>query len=247
MSGKTFRGEKMIVVHDKRLPYKYVEVLSAKMPGSVWYPLDMPAEGRAYSSIAFHPDIYFFRLDRKTLIHAPGVPEVLLDALTENGIDLVEGEGSPHGVYPQTVRYSAVRVGNIILHDLRHTDAVILRKVHEAGLKTVHVRQGYTRCSILVLNDEAIVTSDRGIAETAKKEGIEALCVASGHISLPGEKYGFIGGAGGSVPAGAVILLGDIDLHPDASRIKDFFYEKRTELICAEDMGLYDAGSLMIL
>lgn len=237
----------MLIIHDSRLPDEYIDVLKGKVPCSIWHPFDNPAESEVYSSILSHPDIYFFQADNNTLIHAPGVAESLLQELSNSGVNLIEGEASPCGTYPRTVRYNAVRLGDAVFHNLRCTDPVILEKVRQMGLKAVHVAQGYTRCSVLIVNDRAIVTHDPGISRAAEKEGLDVLLVEPGHVFLPYEEYGFLGGAGGKIPEGPVVLLGDLTSHPGAALIKDFFNRQGVGLIEVKGKGLYDAGSLMIL
>ncbi len=237
----------MLIIHDSRLPHEYTDTLKMSFPYSTWLPFDAPAESEVYSSILAHPDIYFFQADNNTLIYAPGVPGILLRKLRRNGVDLIEGEVSPGGTYPGTAGYNAVRVGDLVFHNPRCTEPVILKQARESGLRMVHVEQGYTRCSVLIVSEGAIVTTDRGIAGAAEKVGLDVLIVEPGHVFLPGEEYGFLGGSGGKIPGGPVMLLGDLSCHPEASRIKKFFNRQDAELIEVKGRRLYDAGSLMIL
>ncbi|MFC1548764.1 DUF6873 family GME fold protein [Candidatus Omnitrophota bacterium] len=200
---------------------------------------------RVYDSISCHPDIYFFQIDERTVIHAPGIPEDKLRILKGSGMELVAGEKDPQGIYPDTARYNAARVGDVIFHDLEITDPVIIDSARKRGLRTVSVKQGYTRCSLLAANDKALITSDRGIAEAAESVGINALFVSSGAVVLPGEKHGFIGGAGGGISGDKVILLGSLDEHPQKKEIRNFLGRYCDLLVELEDLPLYDAGSLM--
>ncbi len=235
----------MIIIHDKRLPEKYKDALSSKIPAIEWLPVQRSSG--VYESISCHADIYFFYLDKKTLIHAPGLEEQILDPLKNVGIDLIAGEKDPHSVYPDTALYNAVRIGDVMFHNLKYTDPSIIDIAGKKGIKMVHINQGYARCSTLVVNDRAIITSDRGIAETARFENIDVLLIEPDSVLLPGEKDGFIGGASGICPDGTVLLLGDIDLHHEADRIKDFFDKHKVDYMDTKGMPLYDAGGLFIL
>jgi hypothetical protein len=246
----------MFIVHDKRLPAEYIGALNARVPSITWIPFGGPDDShprKVYESISCHPDIYFFQLDEKTLVHAPNVPEEILFSLSKNGIELVKGEKFPHGSYPYTAPYNAVRVGEAVFHNLQCADTVMLKKIHEFGLKTVNVSQGYSRCSVLALDDKALITADKGIAEAvcyARETGnaeLDALVISSGSVLLPGEKYGFLGGASGKMPDGTVLFLGDIDLHPNASKIKDFLIKCCVDYIDLKGLPLYDAGGLITL
>lgn len=231
----------MIVIYDKRLPQKYKEAINTQISSIVWQSFNIPSQNQVYESILHHPDIYFFQLDTNTCICAPCVTDEMHNA----DIELVKGKENPYGKYPCTARYNAVCVGNILFHNLKYTDPVILKHANKKGLKTVNVSQGYTRCSIVPLNNRAIITQDKGIAKVVKKEGIDVLLVSNGFVCLPHEKHGFLGGATGKMPNGTILFLGDIDLHPDASNIKDFMKDYNVSYISLKNLTLYDAGTLI--
>jgi hypothetical protein len=233
----------MIILHDKRLPAEYKKALSDNLH-DVFFVSFEGIPGNVYDSISSHPDIYIFQLDEKTVVHAPGVPEEKLKELRESGIELVIGEEDPHGRYPQTARYNAARVGDFVFGNLEYTDPTIIKEACDRGLKCMNVEQGYTRCSLLAVSDNALITADGSIAQVAKNEGLEVLFISSGSVFLPGERYGFIGGAGGRIED-KVILLGSIDTHPDSEEIKDFITHNSGKIISLAGKPLYDAGSLM--
>ncbi len=234
-----------MIIHDKRLPKEYKKALEYKLPGCYLVPFGV-LYPKVYDSISCHPDIYFFQIDDATLIHAPCVSGEQLSVFEEGGIKLVKGQNDPNGSYPETAPYNAVRVGDIIFHKLDHTDPVILEQGRKAGLKFVNIDQGYARCSVVAVTEKAIITPDGGIAKVARDEGIDVLLISRASIVLPGEKYGFLGGASGKTTDGTIVFLGDINLHPDASKIKDFLQKHQSSYICLESLPLYDLGSLII-
>ncbi|MGB3242635.1 MAG: DUF6873 family GME fold protein, partial [Candidatus Omnitrophota bacterium] len=77
-------------------------------------------------------------------------------------------------------------------------------------------------------------------------EGLDALHVSKGPVLLPGEKYGFLGGTSGRMPDGTILILGDIDSHPDAPKIKAFMAKHNAGYIDLKGLPLYDAGGLFI-
>ncbi len=236
----------MIIIYDHRLPCEYVSALREQLPGCVLSSLDMSASSNVYQSISSHPDIYFFQADQHILIHAPGVPQNFLKTLTDHGVQLIKGADDPTVKYPQTAGYNAVRVGILVFHNTRYTDSSILERVEKLGLEAVHAEQGYTRCSVLPVGARGIMTADSGAALAAEKKGLDVLRISAGDISLPGEACGFIGGVCGLMPDGSVVVLGDLNFHPDVDRIKDFFAVHEINLIDMEGLPLYDAGSLII-
>jgi len=240
----------VLIIYDGRLPERYRRVLSEKFPRAGLIPFNGPhgsVREKVYGSIFCHPDIYFFQLDNKTLIHAPSVPEEQQRSLKKAGVELIRGEKDPGGEYPGTARYNAVRVGDTVFHNLSCTDPVILDVVRKRGLKLVNVSQGYTRCSILPLGDGAMITADKRIARAARAVGVETLLLSAGSVLLPGEEYGFIGGASGKAPDGTVVMLGGIDTHSEALGIERFFAARGVRYIDMPGMPLYDAGGLIFV
>ncbi|MBU0683165.1 MAG: hypothetical protein KJ864_02605 [Candidatus Omnitrophica bacterium] len=238
----------MMIIHDKRIPEQYIELLKKKLPGVVFLPFrpSRHEDGEVYDSILCHPDIYIFQIDNKTFVHAPCVPEKILQTLKDQQISLIKGASNPGVLYPQTVLYNAVRVGNTVFCNAQYIDRVVLEEIEKRKLKLVKVSQGYARCSVMVVGENAIITQDEGIAETARNAGIEVLVVSARTIVLPGEKHGFIGGVCGISPKGMIIFLGDFKLHKQAQKIEDFLFEHSVMYISAEGLPLYDGGGLLI-
>jgi hypothetical protein len=58
----------------------------------------------------------------------------------------------------------------------------------------IDVKQGYTKCSVLPVSNNAFITDDISIYNQCVSFGIDVLYVGKGDVSLPGYNYGFIGG-----------------------------------------------------
>ena len=107
-----------------------------------------------YKSISAHPDIFFFQTE-DGLIYAPNAPKKIVKELKKRKIKLTEGKKEVGKKYPETVPYNAVGIGDTLIHNLKHTDSTIL-SLYE---KHIHVNQGYTRCNLVALNENAFITS----------------------------------------------------------------------------------------
>ncbi|NQT06266.1 MAG: hypothetical protein HQ575_01855 [Candidatus Omnitrophica bacterium] len=233
----------MLLIHSCEIPKKYTDKLKEVLPDLI--SLSLPKNSDLYPSIASHPDIFFFRINTDTLIHSPSVPGKILDDIRSHNIRLKESQKTPSGNYPDTASLNCVRAGRYILHNTKLTDDIIKREADNLGLTLIHCGQGYSRCSVVPVNDKAIITSDPGITKAAKKEGIDTLLVGPGDIDLPGERYGFIGGASGILPDGTILFLGDIKLHPDYKKMAEFLKKHQAGYIGLPGLPLYDAGSLI--
>ena len=239
----------MIIICDKRIPEEYISALREKYPEAIllpFSPAENSSEGKVYESILCHPDIYFFQIDSKTLVYAPCVPKEYLKKLSRFNIQLIKGKNNPNGKYPNTTLYNAVRVGNCLVHNLNFTDPVVLDIARQNKMNLVDVEQGYTRCSVVVAGEEHVLTADDNIASILRGIGINTLLLSSGGVVLPGEKYGFIGGASGVKQNKSLILVGDLDKHHDKKIIKEFFSKWNINFTVLKGLPLYDAGSLIV-
>ena len=117
----------------------------------------------------------------------------------------------------------------------------------------LEVQQGYTKCSICVVSENAIITSDIGIHCKAKESGIDSLLISPGYIDLPGYKYGFIGGASFKISDNVIAFTGSLDSHPDKDNIEHFLCKydekvKKPEQIMSDRLfGLISTELLYIM
>ena len=142
------------IIADSRMPEEAKKNL--KKLGNVLF---INPASITYNSISSHPDIFFFQKD-DALIYAPNAPKKIIKELKKRKIKLIEGEKEVGKKYPETVPYNAVGIGNLLIHNLKHTDTKILSSYENH----IHVNQGYTRCNLLALNENCFITSDEAVS-----------------------------------------------------------------------------------
>ena len=150
----TTKDELPTVIADSRMPEEAKKNL--KKLGNVLF---INPTSITYDSISSHPDIFFFQKD-DALIYAPNAPKKIVKELKKRKINLIEGEKEVGKKYPETVPYNAVGIGNLLIHNLKYTDAKILSSYKNH----IHVNQGYTRCNLLALKENCFITSDEAIS-----------------------------------------------------------------------------------
>ena len=197
--------------------------------------LDVPA---VYPEISTHADILLCQLglwEKAQVFH--GDPE----KLARN--------------YPGNICYNAVCTGKYFIHNLQYTDPDLLAaagtkaEAEHTNLTKIHVKQGYTRCSLLPVDDRSFITSDTGIAKTLADYDTDVLLISPGHILLPGFDYGFIGGTGGGLPLASrrrLVVNGNIETHPDYKKIATFLEDRDIDLYDPNNSPLMDIGSILV-
>lgn len=180
------------------------------------------------SGIASHPDLFMCKLGCR-----PDSPVFL-------------GERKyPKSPYPYDVRYNAACTGKYFIHNLAVTDSVLRKTADEMGLIPIHVKQGYTKCNIVVLDENSVITSDSGIHKKLNRYAdIDCLLIGPGHVALPGFASGFIGGASGRV-GDQIVFHGTLAVHPDFSIIRSFIESKGLQPVWFDEFPLTDIGSII--
>ncbi|MFH1411632.1 MAG: DUF6873 family GME fold protein [Candidatus Omnitrophota bacterium] len=240
----------MTILHDKRVPLKYLDAIRKLSLNAELLPFDSGQSETAqavYETILHHPDIFFCRLDKCTAIHAPGLPDEYIQCLKESGIETIQGSEKPSGRYPGTAGYNVLCLGKTIFHNLEYSDPVITETARKKGFKLINIKQGYARCAAVIVNEDAVITSDMGIADAVSGTGKDVIRIAPGGVVLPGEAYGFIGGASTSGMEDGVIFMGDIKEHHNAREIERFFSKHGQKYMALETLPLFDGGGLLVI
>ena len=155
-------------------------------------------------------------------------------------VSALGGELSPG--YPGEARFCAACTGHYFIHNMEYTDPRLLEATE--GMALINVRQGYTRCSTVVVDERSIITYDKGIALPCEKAGLDVLLIRPGQVVLPGYESGFIGGTCGRV-GDEILFNGDLSSHPDFASIRGFIRSKGLEPVWFADWPLTDIGGIV--
>lgn len=148
--------------------------------------------------------------------------------------------------YPEDILLNFLYLNNTLYGKLSAIDKNLLDYCKENNIRTVNINQGYARCSTLVLNKKAVITSDLSIEKALKKDGVEVLLISSGSIVLDGYDYGFIGGASGKIEENTIAFFGNVTSHPDYKKIENFCENHNISIkIICKDMPLTDIGGIV--
>jgi len=153
----------------------------------------------------------------------------------------------PQSGYPNDVLLNAAvsGCGGIAFLNQDYINREVLSHLRLCGTKTLHVKQGYARCSICFLSSNAIITADRGIADVADKNELDVLTIKPGYITLAEREYGFIGGASALIDKDHLIFFGNISAHPDYEKIKSFAANHSVYLESLSGECLTDIGGIV--
>ncbi len=240
-----------------------------------------------YEAISTHPDIYMCKIKDTLIIDEtsemePDLKSAYRDELERKAEEAESGAIIPAArsellsgyiiyemgqigyEYPYDVAYNAISTDKFFIHNTKYTSASLLDYARNAGLEIINVKQGYAKCSCVVVADNAIITADSGIVksclaynemiceeyennpEEQSLRRIDVLKIEKGHVALEGFDYGFIGGTSGEIDS-VIYFNGNLAAHPDCEKIIDFVKTHGKEVRYFDDYELTDIGSIIYL
>lgn len=204
-----------------------------------------PQMATVYTTICGHADIMIHKLEDNLLVAEPTAYDYFCKSL--GNVSVVQGKTVLSAKYPFDIAYNAARVGKNLFCNEKYTDETILDFADKNGINIANTKQGYAKCSICIVSDNAIITSDKNIAAVAEKNKIDVLMVDDSSIKLIGFEHGFIGGATGLITENILAVNGDINYHTDCNRILDFCKSHKTEVLSLNNGPIIDIGSILII
>lgn len=154
---------------------------------------------------------------------------------------------TPGNKYPHDVRLNCTIIGNHIICNTKTLSKDILKAAESAGLTVINVNQGYSGCSVCVVDENSIITDDESIFAAAGNFLNDALLISKGSIGLNGYNYGFIGGCCGKIDKNKIAFNGTIESHKDCYKITDFLTKRNIECVELSSEPLYDIGGIIPL
>jgi len=204
---------------------------------------ELPENKAVAPPVAGHADLSAYYCGGGALIVGSRFAEEL--AAMAPDLTIYAAQNRQGSVYPADISLNACRVGDILFCREADTDPAILHHAKKEKLRIIDVKQGYARCSVCILDERHVITADPAIADAAKKQGIEVLCIHPGFFELPGYDYGFIGGSCFKSDRHTITFTGALSGHEDENRIYDFIKHSGYNVDILTDDVCVDIGSVI--
>lgn len=197
----------------------------------------LPKFFRLPEPVSSHADMLLYKLNGSILMHEKYY-DMNHKLFSDVNVTLTDEYISDK--YPHDILLNALNLRDIVYGK----KDFISRYIKAETEHIVDLRQGYARCSVCVVTESAVITSDHNIARNLTDTDV--LFIRSGHIGLYGYDYGFIGGASVTIDDN-VLFFGDITAHPDYESILKFCEKHNVQVVSLSDEMLYDYGAMVII
>lgn len=214
--------------------------------------VDIPTSNNVYTEISSHTDIFATKIG-DTLVCEKSVFDDLTFMLKKGEFNIVSGKEKVGMNYPEDIKYNVCMVGRYAIHNFKYTDKKVLKLLEEGDYELVDVEQGYTKCSIAVIDDNSVITADKKIAEKLIANNFSVLLLdyvpdiklLSDNGNYSGMK-GFIGGCISRVDNN-IIVFGDLDKIDRENKIRQFIESRGLKIIEFIGLDVIDYGGVIEL
>lgn len=209
----------------------------------------VPPHSKLASAISSHPDMLIFAIDNKLItskIYYKENCEAIDEIVSCLGFELIFSNKEIGEKYPNDVIFNAALVGKYLIANIDFIADEILSLATKNNIKCVNIKQGYSKCSVCIVSDNAVITADSGIYKVLSEEtDLDILKIGEGFVVLPPYDYGFIGGASGT-DSKNVYFCGDLNTHPDGDKIRAFCQKHSKNAVSLLSGKLMDVGTIFL-
>ena len=213
--------------------------------------IELEKNENVYEEISSHVDIFCTKIKEKLIVEKSQYNLIKTQIEECNStIEIIQGESMVTKKYPYDISYNVCIVGNKAIHNFEYTDKEILEILKNENFELINVNQGYSNCSIVVINENSVITQDLGIYNKLKKYGLDILFLDDDldikllNNNQYSEMKGFIGGAISQI-GNNIFVSGDLNKIDKENRIRSFIESKKLNIIDFKDLDVIDYGGIL--
>ena len=113
--------------------------------------IEISESDEVYPEISSHVDIFTCKAGNKIIVEPTQYVNMPKLSSLEQGIDNVEAE------YPFDIKYNVCTIGKKAIHNFKYTDKKIQQELIKSGYELINTTQGYTNCSIAVIDENSAI------------------------------------------------------------------------------------------
>jgi len=212
--------------------------------------IEIKHNSNTYEEISSHVDIFTCQIGDKLIVEPTQYTNIKTQVLGEYNIK--QGQECIIAKYPSDIKYNVCIIGKKGIHNFQYTDTSIKEELKKQNYELINTTQGYTNCSIAVIDDNSAIVTDKGLYKILQKHNIDVLYLQyepdiklldNGKYS---NKKGFIGGALSKIDDN-IIVSGDLNKIDQNNSIRNFIKSKNLNIIEFKGLDVIDYGGIIKL
>lgn len=229
--------------------------------------ITVPTNNKVYEEISSHTDIHIVKLFDKYVVSVE-LYEYLetMFFCNEKYLDLkdklIVGESCINGDYPLDIPYNIFTFRNNVVHNFKYTDSKCLEVINSiSNINKINVKQGYSNCSCVNVDDKICITSNMEIYEKLNNSLKSNLNYYEKVIYVDNSKCdiklikndgnysnmkGFIGGCMSYIN-NKLVIFGDKKYIDNIDIIKEKCKKSNIEIVYFKNLELIDYGKIIII
>jgi len=219
----------------KELGYDLIEIKQSK---------------KVYEEISSHVDIFTCKIGDRLIVE-PSQYKQIQDGLLQK-YKIISGKEYVGEKYPEDIKYNACTIGKKAIHNFKYTETIIKDELTKQGYELINTTQGYTNCSIAVIDENSAIVTDKGLYKILQKHNVDVLYLEYElDIKLLtnkgySDRKGFIGGAISRIDNN-IVVFGDLSKIDEEEKIRNFIINKNLNIIEFNDLDVIDYGGIVCL
>lgn len=208
-------------------------------------PIYVPDNPSVDESLKGHVDLSVFHAGNEALFISRSIKNADFVTKINNNCDIsyVFGQKS---TYPEDCNLNIAYNGSYLIFNIKTADKNIVSYLTKLDIaNTVHVKQGYTKCSVCFVDDKSIITGDPGIAKACRNKGMDVLLIDDSFIKLDHFNKGFIGGSSFKPSQNELAFTGTIPDHKARNEIEEFLENKKIKAVYMREQTIIDVGGII--
>ena len=193
--------------------------------------------------ISRHQDMLLCHTGENTLFLDPGQDKALL----ENEGFRVKAVPPLKDTYPGDALLNVAVGRDFFIYNPKSADPALVSELAKSGRRPVKVKQGYTKCSVCFVTENALITEDPSIYEALRDTEADVLFISKGDIYLSEEHYGFFGGSTGKTHKHTLAVTGSLSHHSDGEKIRAFCHSHNVDILELTKGRITDIGGILPL
>lgn len=196
--------------------------------------------------VASHADLQLLHLGQNRVLLSQEASNIV-PILQQHGF-ITELLSKPLGeCYPNDISLNFLLLKNRCLGLCSNIPLQLLNFCNYTGLQQIPVKQGYARCSVAVVAQNAVMTADRPLAGLFTAAGLDVLMLAPGGIRLDGYDTGFIGGCCGLIDKHRLAFTGNLKEYRSGNEVLAFLQKYHVTPVYLTAGELRDIGGILPL